>query len=188
MVAKAQYRNDKYALQEGLISHLWQYWCIFCRDVVMSSAKGAMTSAGLSTTSAHAALSELEMAYVATKFSRNEKVGNIVGLAGQHLEPTWGDVSKLNRILTGMAPSNAQTLLMAFGLANTISDLQLCRNTCAHMNRENVSKVNAARVRYSQTGFSHPSEVMFWVVPASKDFAWRTWVEEMEIIAGLAVG
>lgn len=178
---------DRSALQEGLVSHLWQYWCMFCRDAVVASAQGALTSGGATTTSPYAGLTESEIAYISRKLSRNEPVGKIVSLAGSHLEPTWGDTKKLNLILSGVDSSNKPSLLTAFGIATSIADLQTCRNACAHLNVENLQKIKEARVRYNETSFRHPSELMFWVVPTTSDFVWRSWVDEMEVISEFAI-
>lgn len=180
-------RADRYALQEGLISHLWQYWNIFCRELVLASTQGALTKAGALTTSPYSANTEAEVAYVARKLSRRENIGTIRALSGSHLEPTWGDVAKLNLISAGIGSTNHYTLLTAFGVASSIQDLQLCRNACAHLNAENRIRVHSASVRYIQSGFTHPSDLMFWAVPSTRDFAWRAWIEEMEIISDYAI-
>src|SRR3546814_1022015 len=36
-------RIDRFALQEGLISGLWQSWCAFCRSTVIGSARGTIS-------------------------------------------------------------------------------------------------------------------------------------------------
>src|SRR3546814_17466848 len=57
-------RIDRFALQEGLISGLWQSWCAFCRSTVIGSARGTISGSGQNITSTYAGRSELEIAYV----------------------------------------------------------------------------------------------------------------------------
>jgi hypothetical protein len=186
VVRKLTFRTDRFAIQEGLISQLWQSWNLFCRDVVIASSQGALTTGGASTSSIYAHLSDSELAFVARKYSRREPVSTFAPL-GKHLEPTWGDFSKLNLIISGLRSTNDSKLLTSFGVAVSINDLQLCRNACAHLNKDSVAKIGSSRVRYNETAFSHPSDFMFWIAPTTGDFVWRYWLEEMELISEFAV-
>lgn len=181
------YRFDHYAFQEGLLSNLWQSWNLFCRDILIASAQGAITVTGALTTSPYSGRPETEISYVSTKLSKNQSIGTIQPLAGRHLEPTWGDAVKLNRISVGISASNSGSLASAFSGVNLISDLQKSRNACAHLNSETVALVVAARVRYDDTSLRHPSQMMFWSDPMTKDFAWKSWIDEMMLVAGFAV-
>lgn len=183
----ANRRIDRYALQEGLISSLWQSWSAFCREVVISSARGARTSAGLLTSSQYATCSEMEIAYIAKQLARNQRIGSIRPLPANRFEPTWGDLTLINRIVLGLAPSNIGNLLGAFGTSARIRDLQLCRNACAHLTAEMVRRVLAARVRYNSTSVSHPSTLMLWIDPNTNDFVWISWLDEMRLVAQFAV-
>lgn len=182
-----RFRFDCYALQEGLLSHLWQSWNLFCRDIVISSAQGANTNAGLLTTSPYSGLTEPEITFVSQQLSRNHAIGTIRPLSGRHFEPTWGDSEKINRISVGIAASNSSSLASAFGGMLLISDLQKCRNACAHLNLESLAAVTNVRVRYDDTSLRHPSEMMFWSDTDTKDFAWKSWIDEMLLIADYAV-
>jgi len=181
-----KFRIHRFALQEGLISLLWQTWCAFCRDTVIASARSALTEAGSATSSPFSGNNEKEVAFVARKFARGEHVTSIREISGSYLEPTWGDPVKLNLIITGLNCSNSSTLLSAFGASNRIHDLQMCRNTCAHLNGENLAMMRRAKVRYNSTKMHHPSDFMFWEDPLTRDFVWRSWIDEMEIIANFA--
>lgn len=177
---------DRFALQEGLLSSLWQAWCEFCRDTVMGAVQGATTTTGVAVSSqTYSGRTEAEIAYAAKRLAQNQGVGTIRPIAGRYSEPTWGDVGKLNLIVSGLAPSNQQTLLSGFGGVASIKDLQTCRNASAHINGETVADVRAARVRYQHTAFKHPSDAMRWTVPATNDYLWRTWVDEMDLISDL---
>ena len=180
-------RIDRYALQEGLVSSLWQSWSVFCREVVVSSVRGARTSTGSMTSSPYARRSEMEIAFAASQLANNRSIGTIRALASSRYEPTWGDVSRINRIVRGLKPSNSRNLLGAFGACSRIRDLHLCRNACSHLTAEMVQLVRAARVRYKSTSFAHPSDLMFWVDPNTNDFAWVSCLDEMRLIAQVAI-
>lgn len=181
------YRFDCYAFQEGLLSNLWQSWNLFCRDILIASAQGANTLAGVPTASPYTGRPEAEISYVSTKLSKNQSIGRIQPLAGRHLEPTWGDAVKLNRISVGIDASNSGSLASAFSGVKLISDLQKCRNACAHLNSETVALVVGTRVRYDDTSFRHPSQMMFWSDPVTRDFAWKAWIDEMVLVSEFAV-
>lgn len=180
-------RTDRFAVQEGLLSSLWQSWCTFCRETIISSAQGISTKTGHKTTSPYAGNSEMEIAFVARELSQKRVVNAVKILPARHLEPTWGDLVKINLIATGIGSSNAIQLTSAFGAGMTIIDLQMCRNASAHLNFDTISNVISARVRYSQTKFVHPSDMMFWIDPATKDYLWKTWIEEISILSDLAI-
>jgi len=179
-------RVDISAFREGLNSALWQSWGVFCREVLIQSTKGAVTRAGILTTSLHSARPEPEITFIAKQLATNNSITNIRALSGSHLEPTWGAGDTINRIINGINMSNKITLLPAFGVMRTIKDLRLCRNASAHVCASLISEVRSARVRYSETKFRHPSDMMIWVDVPTKDFLWKSWVEEMKIIAHFA--
>lgn len=179
-------RLDRSATQEGLISALWQTWCSFCRETVIASACGATSRLGEAITSPYSGRTEMEIAYVARELAYRRRVASVRALLGRHLEPTWGDLQKLNLIATGISSTNQSQLLSAFGIGLAISDLQLCRNVSAHLNAGGISEVVAARVRYNETRFVHPSDLIFWIDPTTKDFLWKTWIDEIRSVAALA--
>ena len=119
--------------------------------------------------------------------SKHQQVSKVKALKGNYQEPTWGDLDKANLIVNGIKSTNKAQLLSAFGTGAAINDLQLCRNASAHLSKDMVAQVNAAKVRYSETKFVHPSDLIFWVDPASKDFLWKTWVDEMQMISQNAI-
>lgn len=179
-------RSDRSFLQEGLVSTLWQAWCFSVRGLIMASVRGATTKTGTPTTSPHAALLDTELAYIASRAAKGHPIGTIKPLTGSHLEPTWGDLNKVGLIAIGYGLSNGPHLATTLASPSSVVDLQICRNACAHLNADRIADVQAARTRYSSTSYMHPSEMMFWIEPASSDFLWRTWTEEMRIAFGLA--
>lgn len=186
--SKLSYRTiDRFALQEGLISALWQSWGKFCRDVLVQSASGARVASGAITNSPYSTNTEAEIAYVARQLAQNANIGNIKALVGAHQEPTWGDLTKINSIVSGLGSSNQATLLSAFGAAQFLSDLQLCRNASAHYCADRIADVRAARVRYNSTAFRHPSDMLRWLDPQTQDPLWRHWIGEIRVVAAGAV-
>jgi hypothetical protein len=179
-------RSDRSFLQEGLVSTLWQSWCFAVRGIIMTSVRGATTKSGTPTTSPHAALLDTELAYIASKAAKGHPIGSIRPLIGFHLEPTWGDLNKVGLIANGYGLSNGPQLATTLASPSSLKDLQICRNACAHLNADRIADVREARIRYSSTSFMHPSEMMFWVDPATSDFLWRTWTDEMRLAFGLA--
>src|SRR3546814_7954897 len=97
----------------------------------------------------------MEIAYVAKLLAQGKSVSKIRALHGSHLEPTWGDLTKANLIVTGIESTNQAQLLTAFGGGFAIKDLQLCRNASAHLTKDLLRDVNAAKVRSEE----HTSEL-----------------------------
>ena len=77
--------------------------------------------------------------------------------------------------------------MSAFGSALSVRDLRLCRNACAHINVDSLNLVQRARVRYSNTGFHHPSDAIYWVDAGTRDFLWKTWIDEMLTVSDIAI-
>lgn len=178
---------DTFALQEGLVSALWQTWCHYCRDVILSSVKGTITLSGQLTTCIHSGLSDLEISYVARQLSNNNPVGTVRALNGSYQEPTWGDSNKLNRIANGIGTSNSVHLVSAFSACVSLKDLQLCRNASAHITSDNIQRLNSAKIRYVETKLQHPSDLIFWIDPVTRNYLWKSWVNEMLLIGNLAI-
>jgi hypothetical protein len=183
MAPVAVQKVDKYALQEGYASALWQAWSGFCRELLINSTQGTITRLGATTTSPHTALREMEIAYVAKKLSYGQPVNTITALDGSHQEHTWGDLKKLQLVASGIGCSNANTILTGLSACLRIEDLQLCRNASAHISRSTIQGVRESRVRYQNTKFKHPSDMIFWVDPTTSDFLWKSWVDEMNLAA-----
>jgi hypothetical protein len=172
-------RVDRFALQEGFISQLWQAWGIFCRQTVIYSAQGCNTASGMLTNSPHIELSEGEIAYVVKQIIAGK--GFLPGKAlPMHLEPTWGDTSKLAIVASSLGTSNRATLQSGFASAVTLRDLQACRNAGAHITRDRIGDIRKIAIRYKSNHFQHPSDMMFWEDPVTQNFLWRTWIDEIE--------
>lgn len=182
-------RVDRFALQEGLVSSLWQGWCDACRSIVLSSVKGAVTASGAQVTSPFSARSIDEIRFAAMQYSRRQNVQTqrLHAIAGDHLEPTWGDFSKLERVIRGLQPTNTQQLLSHLGTALSIEELRTTRNACAHISADRLRDVRRLTPRYDDTRFEHPSDVMFWRLPGTGMFSWDVWLGEIRTAFGGAV-
>jgi hypothetical protein len=183
-----RHRVDRFALQEGYISALWQSWCQHCRIVAISSTRGAITRSGTVTTSLYSVCTEMEIAYVAKQASQKRKFNIVQPLAGSHLEMTWGDPGRLILSVSALGPSNKNEILSGISACNQLNDLQTCRNASAHISHDLVGKVRASKVRYVGTSFEHPSDMMVWTDPASKDFLWKSWLSQMRLASDLMSG
>src|SRR3546814_7143797 len=64
----------------------------------------------------------MEIAYVAKLLAQGKSVSKIRALHGSHLEPTWGDLTKANLIVTGIESTNQAQLLTEFGGGFAIKD------------------------------------------------------------------
>ena len=175
--------TDKFALQEGLMSSLWQSWCLFCREVVISSALGAQTQGGVITASPYVGLSEGEIAYISKVFAKAGPLKKVISIVHKREEPTWGDIGKLSKIINGLNCSNKSNMATWFGVSNVIPDLQILRNANAHINSDNIRDINIIRIKYNQTKYRHPSDSMFWIDPSTNDYLWCSWISEIDLIA-----
>ena len=175
-------RVDRFALQEGLISTLWQTWCDACRSIVIGSAKGAVTASGVSVTSTYSSCTIDEIRFASMRYSRNESVNfNLLRpISDDYLEPTWGDFGKLQRVILGLNPTNCSQLLTCLGTASSIRQLQTTRNACAHLGAESIKSIRQLAPRYDNASFDHPSDVIFWLLPGTQVYSWRLWLSEIE--------
>ncbi|MCC5956499.1 MAG: hypothetical protein JJU07_10365 [Natronohydrobacter sp.] len=184
---KGMCRFDRSSIQEGLISNLWQAWCMFCRYVIISSTKGALTQSGAYTTSSYLNNSEMEIAYIAKVLAQGSNLGTIKSLSGTYQEHTWGDLNKFTLVISGIKPSNEVNLLNSISVCTRLKHLQVCRNAAAHITKSTISDLNSARVSYSKTSFQHPVDMLFWIDPVTSDFLWKSWVDEVKTAASIAV-
>lgn len=175
-------QSDRFALQEGLVSALWQSWVNYCRELLLASAKGAETDGGILTSSRYAAYQFDEIAYVAMQAANGSNITRIRSIPSRK-EPTWGDLSKFLVIAQQLNPTNIGSIQQAYSSCDRLNDLQLCRNSSAHLSLDNIHAVRQARVRYQDTKFNHPSDLIHWVDPQTNDFVWRTWVNEAHTFA-----
>lgn len=178
---------DKFAFQEGLISAMWQSWGAFCKALLFGSIRGGETIHGQHITMPqYSTLTDGELLYVVKTLASNQAVTQIKSLK-PHNELTWGDVDKLGVIFSSLNTPNAQNVSIAVTSSILIKDLQSVRNASAHITPHTISNINLAKVRYSNTKYRHPSDVMFWLEQKTNDFLWKSWVDEMKLIASVMI-
>lgn len=187
LAPKLDHLMDRFALQEGYVSALWQAWCSFCRELLVGSSLGARTAGGTVTTSPHSARHEMEIAFIAKQLSKQRNITTITQLQGSHQEHTWGALDKLNLVVPNIGCSNSSTISSAMSVCLRIADLQICRNASAHITKTSFQLIQTSKVRYMDTKLMHPSDMMYWVDPSTDDFLWKSWIEEMELASSFAI-
>lgn len=184
LISKPNKCTDRYALQEGLMSSLWQAWCVYCRTILFGSFTSGVTINGVQVTSNYSHLNDRELVFLAQKASSSSNIANVtVKSVPDHVELTWGDAIKLNPIISAFNPSNAQNLTTSLGAVSLLLDLQRFRNANAHITPFTIKEIKNAQVRYTNTNFRHPSDTMFWVDPLTSDYLWKSWIDEINLIA-----
>lgn len=178
---KSMRRSDRFAIQEGLMSSLWQTWSYACRTIVLESARGTVAASGGAITSPYSRNSVEEIAFVAMKAARDQPIRSIRPIAGQHNEPTWGDYRKLNKIILAIRPTNSRQLVTALGAPTLLPDLQTIRNACAHIGTETIADVRRVRISYDQTSFIHPSDAAFWIDKDTNNYLFLSWSLEIRV-------
>lgn len=178
---------DRFSAQVGLISTLWQVWNDASRSIILSSVQGAILADGSEVNSEFSNFSSGQIRFAAMKFARNEKVDQLREIAGDHVEPAWGDLDKANRIVSQFRPTNSNQLLSAFGSMNLVRDLQITRNACAHISHDRVQDIYNLGVRYDGNRPLHPSDVIYLIDPNTDDFSWYSWTGEIRTFACNAV-
>lgn len=178
---------SKIVHNDGLVSYLWQSWSYFCKDIIISSVKGSITEGGLPTTSEYSQLDIRQIITLAKLFAQGKPCPEQIKLSNEWSDAVWGDLNKINLIISGLTISNGETLLSAFGTMQEIKSLQVCRNACAHINPYTINKVKELRFNYSETKIKHPADMMFWVSPATGEYLWKCWIEEISLAAEFSI-
>jgi hypothetical protein len=182
-------RFERWAIQDGLLSHKWQAWCGFCRTVILASVQGAETAGGVTTTSGHFQRPEAELTWIASRAARSEPIGNVRPLAAKRYEPTWGDISKTALIVNALAPSNGNTLATGLSMAGPqVGHLQTIRNASAHLNSETMADVRALALFYRGGPIVMPADAMFWVDRRTNMPAYRRWSDLLVNAARFSIG
>jgi hypothetical protein len=159
-------------LLEGLLSRVWQTWNNFCRSCVIESCVGTTDGNGATIAGLPSAISEAHVSGAAIVAKRTPK-GPHWGSqnAVLRVEPTWGDVDVLVKLLTRLSPNNSAKLLTAFSSGHpSAKAIQLIRNAAAHNHAQNMADVLTLRSSYIVFPITHPIHALFWTEPGSKDF------------------
>lgn len=171
---------------EGLISALWQHWSLFCRRVVCSSAVGCVTRSGSNIPACVAPPTWERVSYVAWRVHSRGGIRPGDVNTDLRLEPTWGDVQRTQDVIAALKPANEQQLISCLGsVSRGPIDVQLVRNAAAHRNRQTFAAVKGLSLYYNAARIRHPAEVVTWTEPASRDFVFIAWADEMRLLADL---
>ena len=157
---------------EGLLSRGWQSWCKFCRTCVVESSIGTTNSTGVPVAALPQATNEFVVSGAAIR-AKSKPNPPFWGAPNTtlRLEPTWGDVNVLAKILPRLSPNNATQLLSAFSAGSpSAMAMQLIRNGAAHDNSETRAEVLKLQAAYIVFPISHPTHALFWTEPSTGDF------------------
>ena len=180
-------RHQDRMFLEGLISVTWQYWCLFCRQLIVASALGCRTRRGSTLAPCVSPATWERVSYIAVRVANNRRVASRGTQSTLRREPTWGDVSKLPPIIGEIGPQNASSLIGAFGsITGGPAHLQVVRNASAHRNHETHRDILGLRPFYNPSSVRHPTDVIMWIDPSSRDYAFVAWIDDMRLISDLA--
>jgi hypothetical protein len=85
------------------------------------------------------------------------------------VEPTWGDIDVLVKVVTRLSPNNAAQMLAGFSSGHLDAKaIQLIRNADNHA--QNMAEVLTLRSSYVVFPITHPIQALFWTEPGSRDF------------------
>lgn len=170
---------------EGLMSATWQYWCHFCRAVVIRSALGAKTASGAVLPSYAASWEEVSGAAIQAAKKKQPTPGTTNSTL--RLEPTWGDTDKLLNIISRLQLGNQGQLAQSFGASAYISHMQTVRNAAAHRHHQNTAAVLALGPFYIVSRLRHPTEALLWLEQQTQNFAFLFWLDDMKMVGSLAI-
>ena len=175
-------------LTESLVSNVWLDWSTFVKQVFVASCNGSPTRSGTYVTP-RAVLdnSEPRIRHEISSIYRNRNsVPGHVDIGKS--EPTWADAWKIVTYINGLAPSNAATLLSAFGAGNLTGTkrVHLVRNACAHKSRYNRTEVSQLRATYITDHYLDPVDIAWGINLATNGIAIYEWLSDMEIMADIA--
>ena len=188
VLSRHDQRHVRRHRMEGAVSDAWQAYCDFVRSVCMHSAIGSVTSQGTVTLPSIVPATWERASHIAARVSRN-KPPTIGGVNNnKRIEPTWGDVAKVIRVVSALSPTNAHTLVSNFGGSlYGPPHCQKVRNACAHKNDQNIQAVRELAVFYVARPITIPTEALTWIDTISGKPAFISWLDDMRDIAAGAV-
>lgn len=168
-------------LLEGLLSRLWQGWGNFWRTCIFESCMGTIDGAGNGIAALASAASADHISAAAIKAKQAGKTPPYWGAQNTilRLEPTWGDVDILSRIIPRLGPSNQAQMIAAISSVYTpAKDIQTIRNATAHTNHQTAQEVLGIRTRYISYSINHPIQSLFWTTTPNNDYLILEAIEE----------
>ncbi len=173
-------------LLEGLLSRAWQAWSLFCRTCVIESCVGTTDGAGVAIVGLPDAISADHVSGAALRAKHGRMPCWGPPNAILRLEPTWGDVDVLSKIISLLRPANFAKMLAAFSSGSPCAKaIQAIRNGTAHNHVQNLADIDKLRSAYLVFPIGHPTHALFWIEPQSQDFLVTHAIDELKD-AGLA--
>ena len=170
---------------EGLVSDTWQFWNVFCRNLLILSCQGCTGRSG------HfypvRSISDNSINHIALEYT-HYKNGNTSPLLKcnkilhPHNFPTWGATRYILNVINGLSTSNKNVLMTAFSLPlNGIEELQNLRNTLFHMEEQKIKDL----YKYYYTNYNikvnHPALIIFEI--KNNTLIFFSWLDDMKHIA-----
>lgn len=189
IVSSSDFSFADECLLEGLLSRIWQSWNAFCRACVVKSCIGTTTYDGKAVTGLPSAISDAHVSSAAIACKRPACV-RFWGATNNllRIEPTWGDVDVIVKIIGILGPTNSAQLLAGFSASHsTAKALQFIRNAAAHTNSQTMQDVNRLRSTHIVFPIAHPTQALFWTVPSTKDFLIASALDELKACAMVAI-
>jgi hypothetical protein len=167
----SEFTHEDVCMLEGIVSHVWQAWCQFCRTLIIESCVGTVDVSGNVILGRPEALSEQHVSGAAVRIKRGRTPtwgapNNVL-----RLEPTWGDVDVLTDIVRATNPANATRISGMCTLASpSAKTLQLVRNAAAHRNPQTMAELHRLGSAYVAFPITHPSQALFWTEGTSGNY------------------
>lgn len=174
---------------EGVLSRVWQCWGAFCRTCVIESCRGSTNASGGSIAGLPGASSEAHVSGAAI-LAKRKATGPWWSSPNTilRLEPTWGDVDVLVKIVTRLSPTNSGSLLAGFSTSHpSAKAFQVIRNASAHNDAQSMIEVMTLRSSFIVFPIVHPIHALFWTEPRSKDFLVMNALDELKTAAATAI-
>jgi hypothetical protein len=170
-----------------ILSEVWQTWCRFCAQLIVSFCCGTQLRDGTIVSSRPGNNSRQRIAFEISELSRGRIPHRTNVARFTYQEPTWGDVNLLLRVLPSLGISHYSRLITALGISvQSPSHLQIVRNACNHLNSETMQRVKAIQPYYIGSVNQHPCELMWCLESSSRSDAIYFWLDELQTIAELA--
>jgi len=168
---------------ESLVSAAWQLWNDTCKKILLASCSGC-TGRNRIFYPARACDNSLErIAYEVQQYSKMLPVKAGKKLYAYWNHPTWGDGSKIIHTISGLQPSNANTLITAFGLPlHGHKNLQTIRNFSAHKNDGTLLALKNLQCFTGQSLSTHPSCYILEYCTQTNSFYYNEWMSDMKHI------
>ncbi len=172
---------------EGAISDLWQVWCAFARAFTIKRSTGTTSRSGRVVHPRTGDNRKIRILYEAAACANNNPPKPLSTITERRKEPTWGDVSKLPKILSGLGCADAPSLEAAINSnSGTLGHLQVVRNACAHRSLQALHAVRGLQIYYViRTPIRHPIDLAWQDHAATHAPGLLKWISDIESLADI---